>query len=254
MNRLPERLLFIASAVATALPLSFLLLFVVSAMIAVTKLDLSSLGPAAAGSAGLIILTALLSSPIAIALAIYLEEYQPAGSGARACNLMVSGLLGLPSAIYGLFGLVFFVRALALGAGLWAGALTLAVLLLPAQVVVTREALRSVPNTVREAALALGSTRWEMLRQTVLPIAVPGIMTGIILSLARAIGETASLVVLGLAINAAIPLRIFYGLTAGEPTLRATASAAVLALFLLLLLVNGLAIFLRTRHQARIQL
>jgi phosphate transport system permease protein len=248
-----DRFLFVACAIATAVPLAFLLLFVLSAA-GTAGGPLQSLIPSAIGSARLLLMTALLSTPLAIAMAVYFEEFRPRGRLTRAFDAIHESLMGVPSVVYGAFGLLVFVRFFELGSSLVAGALTLVALVLPTQIVVSREALRAVPDSVREGALALGATRWEAVRQAVLPVALPGLLTGVILSMARAIGETAPLLVLGLAVNAAFPVQIFYWLASGKPSFRPEAATAMLALFGLLLTVNGLAIFLRNRHYARIRL
>ena len=170
----------------------------------------------------------------------------------------------MPSIIYGLLGLEIFVRVLGLGASLLAGACTLALLVLPIVIVSTREALRTVPDSLREASMALGATRWQTVRRVVLPIALPGILTGAILAVARAIGETAPLIVIGAVVFitftpegldspfAALPIQIFNWVSMPQRAFLENAAAAIVVLLLTLLILNSLAIYLRNRYQRRI--
>src|SRR5439155_4846556 len=150
------------------------------------------------GSLWLLALVALLGIPVGVGAGVYLEEYAPPGRLRRLIQTNIANLAGVPSIVYGILGLALFVRAfgikpLALGPALLAGVLTLSLLILPIIVITTQEALRAVPQSLRQAALALGATRWQMVRDHVLPSAMPGILTGTILGLSRAIGETAPL-------------------------------------------------------------
>ena len=149
------------------------------------------------GSALLMVLIVVISFPIGVGAAIYLEEYATKNRFTHLLELNIANLAGVPSVIYGLLGLQIFVRVLSLERSLLAGALTLSLLILPVIIISAREGLRTVPRSIREAALALGATRWQMVRQQVLPVAMPGILTGCILAFSRAIGETAPLVTLG---------------------------------------------------------
>ena len=150
------------------------------------------------GSVYVIILTALIGVPLGVGAAIYLEEYTNRSSRiSRVIEVNVANLAGVPSIIYGLLGLGLFVRAMQLDKSLIAGALTLALLVLPIVIISAREAIRSVPDTIREAAYALGASRWQTTSHHVLPMAFPGILTGIILAISRAIGETAPLITIG---------------------------------------------------------
>ena len=146
----------------------------------------------------------MIGIPIGIGAGVYLEEYSPPGRLRRIIQTNIANLAGVPSIVYGILGLALFVRAfgikgLALGPTLLAGVLTLSLLILPIIVITTQEALRAVPQSLRQAALALGATRWQMVRDHVLPAAMPGILTGTILGLSRAIGETAPLLMVGAA-------------------------------------------------------
>ncbi len=225
--------------------------------------DQAGILPGLAGSAILMLLTAAMAIPLGIGAAIYLEEYARPGRLTRLIELNISNLAGVPSVIYGLLGLELFVRVLALGRSLLAGAATLAMLLLPMVILASREALRTVPLGVREAGFALGADRWRTLRQVVLPMCLPGMLTGVILSLARAIGETAPLIAIGALAYVgflpeslldgftALPVQIFTWVMRPQAAFRANASAAIVVLMLLMLLFNASAIWLRARLQRR---
>ncbi|MGP0068391.1 MAG: phosphate ABC transporter permease PstA [Isosphaeraceae bacterium] len=157
-----------------------------------------------AGTLWLLGLVALIGIPVGIGAGLYLEEYSRPGRLRRVIETNIANLAGVPSIVYGILGLALFVRgfgikAIALGFSLMAGVLTLSLLILPIIVITTQEALRAVPQSLRQAALALGATRWQVVRDHVLPSAMPGIMTGTILGLSRAIGETAPLIMVGAA-------------------------------------------------------
>ena len=219
--------------------------------------------PAAVGSLYLIVLTAAIALPIGVGAAIYLEEYGKKSRLASLIEINIANLAGVPSIIYGLLGLGLFVRTLALGRSLIAGAATLALLVLPVVVVSTREALRTVPLSTREACLALGATRWQTIRQVVLPQALPGVMTGSILAVSRAMGETAPLVVVGalayvpflpdsvFAQFGALPIQIFNWVSRPQSAFLVNAAAAIVVLLTLMFVLNAAAIILRDRMQAR---
>jgi phosphate transport system permease protein len=219
--------------------------------------------PALAGTAALMVLTATLAIPIGVGAAIYLEEYAREGRLASLIELNISNLAGVPSIIYGLLGLEIFVRVLGLGRSLLAGAATLALLLLPMVVMTSREALRTVPQSIREACYALGADKWQTLRGVVLPMCLPGILTGVILSLARAIGETAPLITIGaltfvaflpdglLSDFTALPIQIFNWVSRPQAGFHINAAAGIVVLLALMLLMNGVAIWLRMRLQKR---
>jgi phosphate transport system permease protein len=217
-----------------------------------------------AGSLWLLVLVALFAIPVGVGAAVFLEEYMPPGRLRRLIQINIANLAGVPSIVYGILGLALFVRALgwkglALGPSLWSGALTLGLLVLPVVVIATQEALRAVPSSLRQAALALGGTRWQVVRDHVLPGALPGILTGTILALSRAIGETAPLLMVGAAGSilwlprgpadryTALPVEI-YGY-AREPDLafRPVAAGGILILLALLLTMNAAAIVIRDR-------
>jgi phosphate transport system permease protein len=219
--------------------------------------------PALVGSVSLIALTAVMALPVGVGAAIYLEEYGTRGKLSGLVEVNIANLAGVPSVIYGLLGLGLFVRSLGLGRSVLAGAATLALLVLPIVIMSSREALRTVPHALREACYALGSTRWQAIRQVVLPMALPGILTGAILSLSRAIGETAPLVVVGAltyvtflpdGINApftALPIQIFNWVSRPQPEFLVNAAAGILVLLFTMLALNTLAIVLRYRSERR---
>ena len=217
--------------------------------------------PAILGTLWVIGMTALLAVPLGIAAAIYLEEYGGTGRIARLIDLNIANLAGVPSIIYGLLGLGLFVRAMALGRSVMAGAATLALLVLPIVILTTREALRTVPLSLREGSYALGATKWQTIWYQVLPRAVPGILTGLILALSRAIGETAPLITIGaltyvpfapdglLSPFTVLPIQIFNWVSRPQASFAENAAAGIIVLLTLLLTMNALAIVLRDRFQ-----
>jgi phosphate transport system permease protein len=220
---------------------------------------------ALAGSVFVIVLTAALALPLGVAAAISLEEYGTRGRLARLVELNISNLAAVPSIIYGLLGLGLFVRALDMGRSVMSGAATLALLALPVVILSTREALRTVPSSIREGSYALGATKWQTIWHQVLPMAVPGILTGLILSLSRAIGETAPLITIGALTYipfapdgiwspfTVLPIQIFNWISRPQADFRVNAAAAILVLLVLLVAMNGIAILLRDRFQRRLR-
>jgi phosphate transport system permease protein len=224
--------------------------------------------PALLGSLWLLGLTALFSVPLGIGAAIYLEEYATDTWLNRLVEVNISNLAGVPSIIYGLLGLGIFVNLLAPitgGPSIISGALTLGLLILPVIIIATREALRSIPDTVREGGFALGATRWEVIRSHLLPMALPGALTGTILALSRAIGETAPLIVVGAATYltfapdgplsrySALPIQIYYWVSQPQPEFQVgLAAAGIVVLMAVLLLTNSFAIWLRNKYQRRV--
>jgi len=217
----------------------------------------------AVGSLWLVGLTGAIAVPIGVGTAVYLEEYARRGRLATLIEVNISNLAGVPSIIYGLLGLELFVRALALGRSLLAGAMTLALLVLPIVIMTSREALRSVPLHLREAGLALGATRWQVVRRVVLPLAMPGILTGSILATSRAIGEAAPLLVLGALTYvdflpdgvsspfSALPIQIFNWTSRPQAEFAVNAAAGIIVLMATLLVLNGAAIVMRSRVEKR---
>jgi phosphate transport system permease protein len=219
--------------------------------------------PALAGSFWLLLLTAALAIPVGIGAALYMEEYARPSRLTAFIELNLANLAGVPSILYGLLGLEIFVRSLGMGRSLLAGAATLALLLLPMVVMTSREALRAVPAGLREAAAALGAERWRILFTVVLPMALPATLTGIILALARAIGETAPLITIGALTFVAflpdspgseftaLPIQIFNWVSRPQEAFHANAAAGIVVLLGLLLSLNAAAIALRNKLQRR---
>ena len=217
--------------------------------------------PGLVGTALLGALTAALALPVGVGAAVFLEEYGGASRLARIIEINVANLAGVPSILYGILGLAVFVRALGLGRSLIAGAATLALLVLPIVIVATREALRAVPGGLREASLALGATRWQTVRHVVLPAATPGILTGAILAISRALGETAPLVVIGAvayitylpdgprAAFTALPIQIFSWVSRPQAAFAQNAAAGIVVMLALLLAINASAMLVRDRAQ-----
>lgn len=213
------------------------------------------------GSLWLIGLTAALSVPVGVASAVYLEEYASDGWFRRLIQINIANLAGVPSVVYGILGLALFVRFSAMGNSLLAGALTMSLLILPIIIIATQEALRAVPQGMRENAYALGATRWQVIRGHLLPTAAPGILTGVILSLSRAIGETAPLIVIGALTSArflprgvmdnfsALPLQIFDWTSRPQPAFQSLAAAGIIVMMVVLLLMNLSAILLRNYYE-----
>jgi phosphate transport system permease protein len=213
------------------------------------------------GSMFVIALTAAIAVPTGVAAAVHLEEYGGRGRLSRLIEINIANLAGVPSIIYGLLGLGLFVRAMGMGQSVLAGASTLALLVLPVVILSTREALRAVPAALREGSYALGATKWQTVWYQVLPAASPGILTGLILALSRAIGETAPLVTIGALTYVpfapdgiwspftVLPIQIFAWVSRPQAAFAENAAAAILVLLGLLLAMNGMAIALRDRLQ-----
>lgn len=217
------------------------------------------------GSIYLGALTLVFALPIGVLAGIYMNEYARPNRVTAVLRITIANLAGVPSVVFGILGLAIFVRAFGLGFVLLAGALTLAVMSLPVIIVATEEALKSVPKTMREAAYGLGATKWQVTKDHVLPYALPGIMTGSILALARAMGETAPLILVGgatavfflpdspTAIYTALPLQAFFWATNPQASFRDLAAAATVVLLLLILGLNMIAILLRNHFQKKLK-
>ncbi|PSQ85217.1 MAG: phosphate ABC transporter permease PtsA [Bacteroidetes bacterium QS_3_64_15] len=215
------------------------------------------------GTLWLMGLTALISVPLGVASALYLEEYAQDGWFLRLIQVNIANLAGVPSVVYGILGLALFVRFASLENSLLAGALTLSLLILPIIIISTQEALRSLPSGIRESAFALGATRWQVIYSHVLPMAAPGIMTGVILALSRAIGETAPLILVGALTFVpfvprgamdqftALPIQIFNWTARPQDEFRGLAAAAIVILMILLFTMNLTAILLRNYFEER---
>ncbi|MFL2627122.1 MAG: phosphate ABC transporter permease PstA [Dehalococcoidia bacterium] len=213
------------------------------------------------GSIWLMGLTGIFAVPFGIGTAVYLEEYAPKNKFTQFLEINISNLAGVPSIVYGLLGLAVFVGAMNMGRTLIAGALTMALLVMPIVILASREAIKQVPNSHREAAYALGATRWEVVRSVVLPSAIPGIMTGAILSMSRAVGEAAPV----LAVSALVyltfvptdpfdrftvmPIQIYNWVSRPQDGFRDLAASGIILLLVLLLSMNSIAIYIRSKYQ-----
>ena len=227
------------------------------------RAERAGISHAVIGSLYVIVLTALLALPLGVAAAVYLEEYGGRSRLARLIELNIANLAAVPSIIYGLLGLGLFVRTPGLGSSVLAGAATLALLALPVVILSTREALRTVPSSIREGSYALGATKWQTIWHQVLPMALPGIMTGLILAMSRAIGETAPLITIGALTYVpfapdslwspftVLPIQIFNWVSRPQAAFKANAAAGILVLLALLLTMNAVAVVLRDRAQRK---
>ncbi len=215
------------------------------------------------GSIYVVGLTAAIAVPLGVGAAIHLEEYGGRGRLSGLIEVNIANLAGVPSIIYGLLGLGLFVRLMQMERSVLAGGCTLALLALPVIIMSTREALRAVPKSLREASYALGATKWQTIRHQVLPAAFPGILTGLILALSRAIGETAPLITIGALTYVpflptdiwspftVLPIQIFNWVSRPQAAFAENAAAGIVVLLALLLAMNAVAIVLRDRFQKR---
>ncbi len=215
------------------------------------------------GTLWFISFTALFAVPVGIGASIYLEEYARKGKLASFIEVNIANLAGVPSIVYGILGLALFVRGMGLGRSVLAGALTMALLVLPIVIIASREALRAVPDSIRQAAYAIGATRWQTIRSHVLPVALPGIMTGVILAMSRAMGEAAPLIMIGALTYVAfvpegpmdaftvLPIQIFNWTSRPQLEFQNVAAAGIIVLLVVLLCLNAAAVFLRHRFEKR---
>jgi phosphate transport system permease protein len=220
-------------------------------------------GPAIRGTIYMMLILLVTVVPLGVGTAVYLEEYADRERWYnRLLEINIQNLAAVPSIVYGILGLAFLVRGLGLGRVLLAGALILTLLVLPTVIVAAREAIRAVPDSIRQGAFALGATQWQVVSRQVLPAAIPGIATGSILALARAIGETAPLLLVGaltyVAVNptllgsfTALPVQIYQWITRPQDEFRLLAAAGIIVLLAILLTMNAFAIWLRNRYQRR---
>jgi phosphate transport system permease protein len=229
------------------------------------KPELAGIYTAIMGTVWILGLTAIIAIPIGVAAGIYLEEYGKKSRFANILEINITNLAGIPSIIYGILGLEVFVRMFGLGNSVIAGALTLSLLILPIIIVATREAIKAVPKTIREASFALGATKWQTISQQILPAAGGGVVTGVILALSRAIGETAPLIVVGALTYvpfapqspmdqySVLPMQIFNWISRPEKEFATNAAAAIIVLLLITFIMNGFAIYLRNRWQKKVK-
>jgi phosphate transport system permease protein len=217
------------------------------------------------GSLWIMVLTTLISFPVGVGAGIYLEEYAKNSRLNTILEVNIANLAGVPSVIYGLLGLGLFVRLAHFGNSILAGAMTLALLILPIIIVSTREAIRSVPNSLREASQGLGATKWQTIWYQILPASFGGILTGVILAISRAVGETAPLIVVGalayvpfipkgpLDEFTVLPIQIFNWVSRPQHEFVVNAAAAIIVLLCITLLMNGIAVYLRHRWQQKMK-
>jgi phosphate transport system permease protein len=227
--------------------------------------ELAGAQSAIMGTIWVVGLTAVITIPLGVGAAVYLEEYADRDRWwNRLIELNIQNLAAVPSIVYGILGLAFFVRGfLGLGQTVLAAALTLALLVLPIVIISSREAIRAVPDSIRQGALALGATQWQTIWRQVLPAAIPGMATGSILALSRAIGEAAPLVLLGgltfITFNpegldsafTVLPIQIFNWIQRPQDEFRVLAAAAIVVLLVLLVAMNAAAILLRNKYQRK---
>jgi len=226
--------------------------------------DQSGIYTAWIGTLWILVLTTLISFPVGVGAGIYLEEYGKKSRLYRLLEVNIANLAGVPSIIYGLLGLEVFVRIMRFGNSILAGALTLSLLILPIIIVSTREAIRAVPSSIRDASVALGATKWQTIWNQMLPASIGGILTGVILAISRAVGETAPLIVVGalayvpfapqspLDEFTVLPIQIFNWVSRPQHEFVINAAAAIIVLLLITFVMNGIAVYLRNRWQKKV--
>lgn len=213
------------------------------------------------GTTWVIVTTALLAIPLGVGTAVYLEEFAGQSRFSRLVQLNIANLAGVPSIVYGILGLGIFVTLMNLGRSVLAGGLTLTLLVLPIVIIATQESIRAVPPSYRDAAFAMGATKWQVVKSVVLPQAIPGIMSGVILALSRAIGEAAPILMISgivfitsvptspLDSFTVLPLQILNWVQQPQADFQSIAAAAILALLIMLLSMNAVAIWIRNKYQ-----
>ena len=209
------------------------------------------------GSVWMLVLVTIISVPVGVSSAIYLEEYGKKNRLTKFIEINIANLAGVPSIVYGILGLTMFVRFMQFDRSVLAGSFTMSLLILPVIIISSREAIRAVPNNIRLGAYAVGATKFQTIRHHVLPIATPGILTGVILSMSRAIGETAPLIMIGALTYVAfvpesvmdpfttLPIQIFNWASRPQAAFHEVAAAGIIILLIVLLCMNALAIFFR---------
>lgn len=215
------------------------------------------------GSLWLMAVVAPTSIILGVGSAIYLEEYAKKNKITAFIRINIANLAGVPSIVFGLLGLTIFVRALSLGNSILAAGFTMSLLILPVIIVASQESIRSVPNELREASLGMGATKWQTIVKIILPAAIPGILTGSILALSRAIGETAPLIVIGVPVIiqflprgmldtfTALPIQIFDWASRPQQEFQVVAAAGIIILMIFLLIMNSIAVIIRNKFQKR---
>lgn len=225
--------------------------------------DESGIKAALYGSLWVVGLTGVISVPLGVATAIYLEEFAAKNWRTTVIQVNISNLAGVPSIIYGILGLAVFVQLLGLGRIVIAGALTMTLLVLPIVIVATQEAIKAVPDSYRNAGFAMGATRWQVVKTIVLPLAIPGIMSGLILALSRAIGESAPMIMISALVFltfipktpgdrfTVMPIQIFNWIAQPQDDFRGIAAAGIIVLLVVLLTMNAGAIYIRNKYQRK---
>ena len=223
--------------------------------------DKAGIKPAMLGSIYVVLVAGVVSFTLGVATALFLEEYATRSKFAKIAKINIANLAGVPSIVYGILGLQIFVHSMHLGSSVLAGGFTLALLVLPIVIVAASEAVRAVPPSLREGSYALGATRWQVIWRMVIPQAFPGILTGVILAVSRAIGETAPLIAMGaltfvpftpdspLSRFTVLPIQIFNWTSRPQEGFRETAAAGIIVLLVILLVMNAGAVILRNRFQ-----
>lgn len=216
------------------------------------------------GTLWVLVITTLVSFPVGVGAGIYLEEYGKKSKWSTFLEINIANLAGVPSIIYGLLGLEIFVRLAQMGSSILAGSLTLSLLILPVIIVSTREALRAVPSSIKDASRAMGASKWQTIWNQILPASFGGILTGVILALSRAVGETAPLIVIGaltyvpfaptgpLDEFTVLPIQIFNWVSRPQHEFVINAAAAIIVLLLITFMMNGIAVYLRNRWQSKV--
>ncbi|HEY9185407.1 MAG TPA: phosphate ABC transporter permease PstA [Salegentibacter sp.] len=277
-NRLKDQLFKIWGIACTLLGLVLLAIFIGSILIdglqridwdfitslPSRKAERAGIYTALMGSVWVLVLTTIIALPLGIAAAIYLEEYAKKDKLSSLLEVNISNLAGVPSIIYGLLGLEIFVRIAEMGSSVLAGSFTLALLILPIVIVSTREAIKAVPQSVRDASFALGASKWQTVARQLLPASFGGILTGVILALSRAVGETAPLIVIGALTYvpfapesamdefSVLPIQIFNWISRPQEGFEVNAAAAIIILLLITFLMNGIAVFFRNKWQKKL--
>ena len=225
--------------------------------------EVAGMRSAILGSLWVIGVSALFTVPIGVGAAVYLEEYATRGWLSRVIEINISNLAGVPSIVYGLLGLAIFVQLMSMGRSVLAGSLTLSLLVLPIVIVASREAIRSVPEMHRLAGYALGATKFQVVGRVVLPQAIPGIMTGVILAMSRAIGEAAPMIAIAALVYltfspsdpldrfTVMPIQIYNWVSRPQEGFRGLAAAGIIVLLVILLAMNAIAVYIRHRTQSR---
>ncbi len=279
LNRLKDKIFSVTGVISTLIGLILLAVFIGDIIIEgahridwdfLTNLpsrkpERAGIYTAMMGTMWVLIITALISFPIGVGAGVYLEEYTNKGRLSKILEINISNLAGVPSIIYGLLGLQIFVRLFGFGSSILAGSMTLSLLILPIIIVATRESIKAVPQSIRDASYAMGASKWQTIYNQVLPSSFGGILTGIILALSRAVGEAAPLIVVGALAYvpfapktpmdefSVLPIQIFNWISRPQHGFLVNAAAAIIVLLVFTFIMNGIAIYLRNKWQKKIQ-